>query len=109
MATIRFTAAYSRHAVELLSESERDALIRFLLIHPETGDVVAGTGGARKLRWTMSGRGKRGGVRVLHLYLKHRETTWLLDVCAKRDKADLDPSDIRSLHAAVDAIKRLEK
>jgi hypothetical protein len=95
--------------VELLAASEREELIRHILLHPEAGDVVAGTGGARKLRWAMSGRGKRGGARVLHLYLKHKETTWLLDVYAKRDKADLDPSDIRSLHAVVDAIKRLER
>lgn len=60
----------------------------------------------RKLRWGMGGQGKRGGLRVLHLFLKHKDTVWLLDVYAKRDKLDLSPKDVRALGAWVDAIKQ---
>jgi len=75
--------------------------------NPEAGDVVPGTGGLRKLRWGMAGQGKRGGARVLQLYLKHRSTVWLLDVYGKREKADLSPADKKAIKKVVAAIKAM--
>jgi hypothetical protein len=61
--------------------------------------------GAVRLRWRLPGRGKSGGARVLHLYLKHREATWLLDIQAKSEKANLSPGDLRAARAVAGAIK----
>jgi mRNA-degrading endonuclease RelE of RelBE toxin-antitoxin system len=53
-----------------LTEDEYVGLQGFLLKYPETGDVVPGSGGVRKLRWGMMGKGKRGGVRVIYYFKK---------------------------------------
>jgi len=45
---------------KLFSAAELTALIEFLGNHPDSGDVIPGTGGLRKLRWGLAGRGKRG-------------------------------------------------
>lgn len=106
MPVIKTTEIWRKRAARLLTEAEREALARFLDANPEAGDLVAGTGGVRKLRWGMAGRGKRGGARVLHLYLRHRDTLWLLDIYGKREKADLGTADVKAIRAMVDAIKR---
>lgn len=105
MATVKATATYLKRAARLLSEAERDALHRFVAGNPDAGDVVAGTGGVRKLRWGMAGQGKRGGARVLQLYFQHRATVWLVDIYAKREKVDLNPDDVKAIRKVVKAIK----
>lgn len=55
-----------------------------------------------------AGRGKRGGARVLHPYLRHASTVWLLDIFGKREKADLSPADVKAIEDAVATIKRAE-
>ena len=47
-------------------------MISFLAANPEAGDIMAETGGGRKLRWKAQGRGKRGGVRVIYYF--HNES-----------------------------------
>jgi hypothetical protein len=48
------------------TEDERGAFAAFLAAHPDAGDVIVGTGGLRKVRWTRAGSGKSGGVRVVY-------------------------------------------
>lgn len=59
-----FISAASR----LMGEDERWVLVDFLAQNPLSGDIVVGTGGVRKLRWALAGRGKRGGA-ACHLFL----------------------------------------
>lgn len=108
MATVKATDVYLKRARRLLPPVELDALHRHLALRPDVGDIVAGTGGVRKVRWGMAGHGKRGGVRALHLYLRHKDTVWMLDIYAKRDKADLTPDDTRAIRRLVAAIKQAE-
>jgi hypothetical protein len=108
MLRVKVTSVFARRAARLLDEAERASLIRFVAENPLAGDVVGGTGGVRKLRWAVAGQGKRGGARALHLYLRHRDTVWLLDIYSKREKADLSPADIEEVHDLVTAIKRAE-
>jgi hypothetical protein len=100
------TRIYARRIERLLTYDGQDALVRFVAANPEAGDIVAGTGGVRKLRWGIGGQGKRGGLRVLHLYLRHKDTLWLVDVYAKHDKPDLSPKDVKDVRAWAEAIKR---
>lgn len=51
------------------SEDDKRELIDFLAEDPMAGDLIPGTGGVRKLRFATSGRGKRGGARVIYYYL----------------------------------------
>ncbi|MDK9720670.1 MAG: type II toxin-antitoxin system RelE/ParE family toxin [Rhodospirillales bacterium] len=105
MIKLKATAVFAKRAERILGETGRQALFSFIMENPEAGDVVAGTGGVRKLRWQMPGQGKRGGARVLHLYLKHQNTIWMLDIYSKRDKLDLSPEDVRAVKQLVNAIK----
>ena len=63
--TVAETRAFPRESASVLTEEERAALIQFLAGSPEAGDLMAETGGVRKLRWGASGRGKHGEVRVI--------------------------------------------
>ena len=93
------TPSFLREAAAALDEAERLDLIWFLAANPESGDVMTGTGGSRKLRWRAAGRGKRGGVRVIYYY--HNETIplFLLSVLAKNEKANLTPAERNAMAA----------
>lgn len=106
MPSIKLTEIWRKRASRLLSDTEQMALMDFLAANPEAGDIVAGTGGVRKLRWGLAEQGKRGGARVLHLFLRHVDTLWLLDIYGKREKADLSAADVQKVRTLVDAIKR---
>ena len=68
MHTVAETPTFTRQADKLFSEEERKELIDYLADHPAAGDEIPGTGGVRKLRFAASGRGKRGGARVIYFY-----------------------------------------
>ena len=85
---------------KLLAEDERRALIDFLASHPLEGDLVQGTGGVRKLRWALEGRGKRGGARVIYFFHDASFPLFALTVFAKNERADLsqkERNDLRTL------------
>ena len=69
MQTVAETPTFARQADKLFSEDEKRAVIDFLAENPLAGDEVPGTGGVRKLRFGASGRGKRGGARVIYYFL----------------------------------------
>jgi hypothetical protein len=56
-----------------------------MLKYPETGAVVLGSVGVRKLRWGMLGKGKRGGERVIYYFKKQDDEIWLLRIYGKSD------------------------
>lgn len=66
MITIVELPEFLRKSIKLLSESERQGIINFLASGPKSGDIMKGTGGIRKLRWSAKGKGKSGGVRVIY-------------------------------------------
>ena len=69
MLTFIETKIFTRLVDELMSDEGLAALQQSLIESPEAGDVVPGSGGVRKVRWGMPGRGKRGGLRVIY-YLR---------------------------------------
>lgn len=66
MLTIIESPQFTRLWPDYWSENEYAEFAAFLAIHPEAGDIVSGSGGCRKIRWTRTGSGKRGGVRVIY-------------------------------------------
>ncbi len=87
---------------DMMSEPELRLLVDYLAHHPVAGDVIAGTGGVRKLRWALEGRGKRGGARVIYFYHTDGMPLFALTAYAKNDQADLsqaDRNDFRQLTA----------
>lgn len=62
--TVVETARFLKDVKPLLSQSEREELVAFVGANPEAGEIIAETGGVRKILWALAGRGKRGGARV---------------------------------------------
>jgi hypothetical protein len=85
---------------KLMSDEERALLVTYLAYNPAAGDLIPGTGGVRKLRWGLEGRGKRGGARVIYFYHDADLPLFALTVFAKNERADLsqqDRNDFRQL------------
>ncbi|MGP8243891.1 MAG: type II toxin-antitoxin system RelE/ParE family toxin [Bryobacteraceae bacterium] len=80
-------------SARLLDDAERSRLVMFVGANPDVGDVIAETGGARKLRWPARGRGKRGGVRVIYYFHSEAFPLFLLTVYAKNQKANLTKAE----------------
>jgi mRNA-degrading endonuclease RelE of RelBE toxin-antitoxin system len=73
----------------LRDEEERLRLTTFVGANPDVGDVIPETGGVRKLRWSVDGRGKRGGLRVIYYFHSETFPLFLLTVYGKNRKANL--------------------
>jgi len=82
-------SGFRKATKKLFSAAELTVLVEFLGNHPDKGDVIPGTGGLRKLRWALAGRGKRGDSRVIYYYHKPEWQVLLLTAYAKNEKDDL--------------------
>ncbi len=95
---------------KLMNDEERALLVDYLAYNPAAGDLIPGTGGVRKLRWGLEGRGKRGGARVIYFHHDAGLPLFALTAFAKNERADLsqqDRNDFRRLTALlVEAFKR---
>lgn len=109
MQTVAETPTFTRQADKLFSEDERRELIDLLSENPVAGDLIPGTGGVRKLRFAASGRGKRGGARVIYYYLDETMPIYLLLVYGKSARTDLTPDEKRAVSALVAALKATRK
>jgi hypothetical protein len=89
----------------MLSAAERDAVITGIALAPEGGDLIPGTGGLRKRRIRLPGRGKRGGARVITLYLGARFPVYAVFAFAKNEREDLSNDQKRALMRVVADIK----
>ena len=70
--------------------------------HPEAGAVVPGSGGVRKLRWAGSGRGKRGGLRVIYYLRSAHGEIWLLTLYGKNVRENIPAHLLRQMKEAID-------
>ena len=76
---------------------------------PQAGSLITGTGGARKLRVRLAGRGKRGGTRTTYVYLTARAKLYFLATYATNDRADLSPDDKRVIRQLVEQLETTER
>ncbi len=81
-------------------------LEHILLENPQIGEVIQGTGGARKMRIQLDGRGKSGGGRVIYLYVFEKEKLYLLFAYPKNVQEDLTEEQKTAIRALIDAIKK---
>ena len=94
------TRPYLADAERLMSETERSKVVDTIAAAPESGVVIIGTGGLRKLRIPLQGRGKRGGGRVIYWYHSQGHPAALLAVFAKNEADDLS-AEQRKRFAAI--------
>jgi hypothetical protein len=98
--TVVETPEFLSASRRLLTEEDRAVLVDYLAHNPVAGELIQGTGGVRKLRWGLEGRGKRGGARVVYFYHSANIPLFALTAYAKNDRADLsqkDRNDFRQL------------
>ena len=77
----------------LLSDDEYGALQAHLVAHPDAGDVFAGAGGLRKIRWAAMGRGKRGGIRAIYYHVVSQAQIRMILIYRKGIKDNLTPKE----------------
>ena len=96
------TSIFTRQVMEFLSEDEYRALQAALVTRPSMGPIIRGSGGLRKARWTMRGRGKRGGVRVIYFWAVQQERLLMLLLYSKNERDDLSSDQLRILRQIVE-------
>jgi len=90
------TPVFTRRIQVAMSDDEYAALQQHLVAHPDAGDLVPGAGGIRKIRWSGSGRGKRGGSRSLYFW-DCGDCIYMLFVYLKNERADISPAEAKTL------------
>lgn len=93
---------FTRYAADYFDDGELAELQKALAKNPESGAVVPGTHGVRKLRWSRSGMGKRGGLRVLYYVQDALGRIWLLTVYAKSARENIAASTLNLLREIAD-------
>lgn len=101
MRTVAETPIFIRYASEIWSEAERQEFITFIAANPEAGAVIRGSGCCRKVRWSRSGIGKRGGARVIY-FVTNDGVVWLLIVYTKAKFDALPMSFLAQLRQGVE-------
>jgi hypothetical protein len=107
MQTVIETPAYLASALDVgLSEQERDEVVTYLALHPDAGDLMAGTGGARKVRFAGRSKGKSGGYRVITFFADDDIPVFLLDIYGKGARANLSQASRNELRKMLTALPR---
>jgi hypothetical protein len=100
---VRFieTPIFTEDVSQELSPEDYRQLQLALMLRPEQGSVIVGSGGLRKIRWRRAGMGKRGGLRVIYYWEAGSETFYMLIVYQKSQQADLSARQLRLLRRLV--------
>jgi len=96
--------AFTKYVYDYLSDDEYLGLQTFLLRNPEYGNVVPGSGGVRKIRWAVSGRGKSGGVRVIYYFKKQDDEIWFLTIYSKNEMENIPAHILRQIAKEIENV-----
>jgi mRNA-degrading endonuclease RelE of RelBE toxin-antitoxin system len=91
------TPIFGRRIADCLDDDEYARLQSFLALYPQTGRIIRGSGGIRKLRWAGDGRGKRGGLRAIYYWWVSKDRISMLTVYPKSEQDDLTAEQLRQL------------
>lgn len=97
------TPVFEQQIKDLLSHDEYLAFQKMLAGNPTSGDLIKGSGGLRKIRWSLKGAGKRGGIRVIYYHVTAAFQIRLLLAYKKGEQDDLTPAQLRVLRRIVEA------
>ena len=96
------TEVFTDLVTSIMDDDEYSALQKFLVVNPKAGDVIQGTGGVRKLRWSHDKKGKRGGMRVIYYHADALHQLRMLLVYRKGETDDLTESQKKALKKVVE-------
>ena len=95
------TPIFTKQIKALLDDEHYRGLQSALVLRPEQGPLMKGSGGLRKIRWALRDRGKRGGIRVIYYWHAAEETFYMLFTYPKTVQDDLMTEQLRTLRHAV--------
>jgi len=95
------TPTFTKRILDLMEDDEYRELQAHLAQRPGIGSVIPGSGGLRKLRWAGSGRGKRGGLRVIYYWWVTADRISMLFIYRKNERDDLTPEQVKLLRRAL--------
>ena len=103
--TVVETAEFVARSSKLMSDEQRGRVVEMLARDPECGEIMRGTGGVRKVRIALAGRGKSGGARVVYYFHSEKLPLFALTVFAKNERANLTLAERNAMALVVRAIK----
>ena len=92
---------FTQQIQELLTDDSYAELQDAIEKNPKVGDLITGSNGLRKIRWSTEGRGKRGGIRVIYYWHVPGDQTYMLLAYAKNKQSDLTPAQLKFLKQLV--------
>jgi hypothetical protein len=95
------TSVFTKTIRRVMTDEEYRQLQSALVVRPDMGDVIPGSGGLRKLRWKISGRGKRGGARVIYYWAVAPNEIYMLLAYVKAEQEDLTQKQLQMLRQIV--------
>jgi hypothetical protein len=99
------TLVFTSDVQALMSDDDYRLLQQSLAVRPDAGELFPGTGGLRKFRWRLPGRGKRSGARVVYYWRVREMQIVMLAIYAKNERVDLSHDDRRLLRRVVESWK----
>jgi hypothetical protein len=96
------TKLFTRLVQDYLSDDEYSQLQQALVADPEAGSLIPGSGGVRKLRWGMAGRGKRSGLRVIYYLRTRHGQIWMLTLYPKNVAENIPAHVLKQIKDEVD-------
>jgi mRNA-degrading endonuclease RelE of RelBE toxin-antitoxin system len=96
------TKLFTKLVLEYLTDDDYSALQEHLVRNPDTGPLIPGSGGVRKLRWAAPGRGKRGGYRVIYYVKRADGVVWVLTMYPKNVADSIPAHVLRQIRKEVD-------
>jgi hypothetical protein len=91
------TPVFTKVITALLDDESYRNMQSALMRRPEQGAAIGGTRGARKVRWSRPGSGKRGGIRVIYYWAPREAAFYMLYAYAKNEQGDLTPKQAQVL------------
>jgi len=94
------TSVFTKAIVDIMPDDEYRELQHYLVLRPDAGAPMIGGGGIRKLRWSLPGRGKSGGIRTIY-YWDHKDSIYMLFCYPKNEQENLTPKQLVLLRTYV--------
>ena len=96
------TSVFTKRLNALLSNEDYRLLQNEIILNPGKGKIIRGSGGLRKIRWSISGKGKSGGVRIIYYWVKTKEIILMLLIYSKNEQDNLSIAQMKTLKSLVE-------